>query len=108
MHHRTNDKKWSLKMKKLFDLIYVEPYRRDMSAHEVQRRNNKLALILISVLFIGLLFTIPIYAESDCRSCKFEQKQEEWICPNERCGFCNRDFADYCGLCGTQKPKKRR
>ena len=28
-----------------------------------------------------------------------------WICPNPDCGYENYDAVNYCGICGTRKPR---
>ncbi len=30
---------------------------------------------------------------------------DTWICPNPACGYENYDAVNYCGICGTRKPR---
>jgi hypothetical protein len=94
-------------MKKLLNFFYVEDYRRDMTTSEKRHRDNKVAGLLLIALMLTVISMAPLYAET-CFKVKRFQVENEWICPNKACKYDNYDEIRYCGLCGTEKPARRR
>lgn len=94
-------------MKKILNCLMIGEYRRDMSKEEKSRRDNKIFLLLIALMLLGIFAFAPLHAESIANSKKF-QTNHEWICPNKNCRYDNYDGIRYCGLCGTERGSRSR
>ena len=94
-------------MKKILNFILIEDYRRDMSKMEKNKRDCKVALLLLVALLMAVLTMAPLYGESLPKSTKFDLR-DEWICPNKTCRYDNYDGIRYCGLCGTERGSRSR
>ena len=91
-------------MNKILEFFSIPDFRRDMTASEITHRSNKIAVILLTGVTLAALGTIPLYGSMYDRS---HIHRSEWKCPKASCGYDNYDGIDYCGLCGTAKPKRK-
>lgn len=73
----------------------------------IKHRNVKMIYIWIAIIFGGLavLSTQSVFSTDKIMG---RWMPDTWRCPNLDCQYDNYEGMDYCGLCGTPKPRGRR
>jgi len=88
-------------------MICTEEYRTDMTKLEKSRRENKLLILCLFTLVLGIVTFAPGYTEVKSWDAKYATELE-WRCPNKYCKYENLDGIRYCGICGTERTERYR